>query len=197
MRHKIAFRLAMAAVCIIITGCAEDPGREWNALKLTEASLVFSAPELDGTTKRFIRSEAGDYSHSTELGIWSSSVMAMPKAHVALLTLSPGYVYTRNLDLEAYIRRLKFVHGKSLAIGIKLSTETLLGKITYRSFSFGEFECMAFGHNFGEFTAGNSSRDLNRVNTLIGFYCGDPGMKLLPDEIARVGRSLGVKGAGS
>ncbi len=197
MGIKFGLRLAFLAVCAFNIGCAEDAGREWASLSEADTSLIFTAPGLDALTRRLMPSEALDYSHTTEIGVWSSPVSTIPKALMTLHILSPGRVYSRGLDIERYIRSLKFLDNKSPSFGVEKFTNSKFGKITYRVFSFDDLECMAFGHNFGKVSIDESVRALIGANMLIGFYCGDPGKKLSPNVIALVGQSIGVKGAGS
>ena len=195
MRMTVGFYSALVIAGIFGLGCAEGPGREWTSLDEADTSLIFTAPGLDATAKRFMRSNAVDYSDSWETGVWASPVSIIPKAQMMLQKLSPGYVYTSDMDIEQYIKSLPFTKNKNPSIGTKQSGHTGIGEIIYRSFSFDNLECIAFGQNFGNLAVDDLVRsDLMGSNILSGYYCGDPGQELSPDAIGRAINSIGVKG---
>jgi len=196
MRLKTELRWALLAVGCFLIGCAEDAGREWTSLRAADTSLIFTAPGLESTTKRFLRSEAENYSHTIEIGLWASPVKPFPKAQMLLQILTPGYVYTSGMDIEQYIRGLNFLKEKSPSIGPTAYAASKIGRLAYRVFTFDDLECMALGHNFGDLAIDEMPRELTGKNILIGFYCADPGHTLSPEVIAQVGQGIAVKGFG-
>lgn len=192
MRMTAGFLTALMAASACGLVHAQDLGREWRALSATETSLVFAAPGLESAGKRFMESDAQDYSHSTEVGIWASPSSLFPKAQLILQKLSPGYSFTYGIEIENFINRLEFVVKRNPSIGAKQSTSNSIGEILYRKFTFDDFECIAFGQNFGDLAY--EARVLDYLDLLFGFYCGDSGKKLSSDMITQVVRSIGVKG---
>ena len=194
-------RLAVGFVpTFVVTFCfgfaqAQDLGREWRSLEVSETSLIFTAPGLESAGKRFMLSNAPNYSHTTEVGIWASPSVLFPKAQIVLQKLSPGYSFTYGMEIDKFINNLKFVRDKNPTVGERTSASNSIGEIVYRKFSFGEFECIAFGQNFGD--PAYDPQVLDYLDLLFGFYCGDSGEKLSSISIAQVVKSIGVKGAGS
>ncbi len=140
-------------------------------------------------------SQAPDDSHSTEIGIWSSTSSLFPKAQLVLQKLAPLMYFSYGFEIEEYIKRMKFLADKNSSIGERKSATNSIGQIVYRKFTFDDFQCMAFGQNFGDTV--HDSRILQFSDLLRGFYCGDRGEKLSSDRIVQVVDSIDVKGAGT
>ena len=192
MRIAAGFVSALVAASACGLVHAQDLGREWRALSATETSLVFTAPGLESAGKRFLESDAPDYSHSMEVGTWASPSLLFPKAQMILQKLSPGYSFTYDIEIEKFIKNLKFLNNKNPSINEIKLTSNSIGEILYRTFSFDVFECIAFGQNFGDIVY--EARVLDYSDLLFGFYCGDSGKKLSSDMITQVIESIGVKG---
>ena len=194
MRMIAGFLSALMAVGACGLDSGGNLGREWNSLDATESSFIFTAPGLDTARKRYMHSSAQDYSHTTEIGIWSSPSSLFPKAQLVLQKLAPLMYYTYGIRIERNIERLNFLTDKNPSIGERKTAINNIGEIVYRKFTFDDFECIAFGQNFGDTV--HDSRILRFSDLLTGFYCGDRGEKLSSDMILQVVRSIGIKGVG-
>ncbi len=99
MRITAGFLSALMAAGACGLVHAQDLGREWRALSATDTSLIFTAPDLESAGKRFVESDAPDYSHSIEVGTWASPSSLFPKAQLILQKLSPGYSFTYGIEI--------------------------------------------------------------------------------------------------
>ena len=175
----MSLRLARAAVLVgalLPPGAGAlaqggDLGREWLALKPENASIVFSAPGLDGQRVRFLRTQADNLSYTVENAVWTGPDSRYAKAVLQYVKLSPGYRFPVAVDPQVLVDRFDGLKGKNIAFDRSRFATNALGRITYRRFRFDQVACIVFLQQWG---AGDGAGD----QQLGGYYCNEPGEPL-------------------
>lgn len=169
-----------------ISACAEDLGREWEALDEESSAIVFPAPGLQGRNARFLRSYNERQSLLVENAMWIGPEARHAKAMVHYYRTSPGYHFPTSADPRDLVKRYAALKDKTVSFGALKSEVNGLGRVSYRSFGFDGVNCVVFRQLWGA-SEGAGDRQI------VGYYCADPGQPLGEDSIKRVVRSIDVR----
>ncbi len=126
-------RLAGGAIAIALaaSGQAAELGPEWRALSEDKTRIVFAAPALSGATKRFMKSQAENYSYTLEVGIWTKSSAKYPVAIFYFMETAPGRHFRTEQDLKKFIRQWDYLKGDEPTWLDKGSARSLRGRVSY------------------------------------------------------------------
>lgn len=187
MIRRWAGRLLLPAFMVAgISACAEDLGREWQALDAEESMIVFRAPGLETQKVRFMRSYNDRQSLVVENAIWVGPGARHAKAMVQYFRTSPGYHFRRDLDPQDFVESANSFKDKSVTVGPPKSEVNGLGRISHRSFDFDDVHCVMFQQLWG---ASEGAGD----QQLVGYFCADPGQPLDDGAIKQVVRSIDIR----
>lgn len=189
----VVFMAAVIAVGVAASeGTAQNLGQKWKPITEEQTSFRFSAPGLEGTTRRFLISRRDDHAITIEYGVWKSRALQVPKAVIVLRSLAPGYSFTSGLDLKKYIESLNFAKNDSLSIRDADVVVNAIGRVRYRLFSTTENTCVAFGQNFGAYAGVGpyAMGDLDGSDLLFGFYCAAPDQTLDQPDAVKIVKAI-------
>lgn len=169
-----------------LSACAEDLGREWQALDAEDSAIVFRAPGLETQNVRFMRSYNDQQSLIVENAMWVGPDARHAKAVVQYLRTSPGYHFRHDMDPQDLVESSDSFKDKSVSVGPLKSEVNGLGRVNLRSFDFDDVHCVMFQQLWGA-SEGAGDRQV------VGYYCADPGQPLDDGAIKQVVRSIDVR----
>ncbi len=175
-----------ALLLLGLSACAEDLGREWQALDAESSAIVFAAPGLEDRKARYMRSYNDRQSLLVENAMWTGPEARHAKAIVQYFRTSPGYHFPTRADPQDLVQRYSALKDKTVTFGALKSEVNGLGRVSYRSFGFDGVNCVVFRQLWGA-SAGAGDRQI------VGYYCADPGQPLGEDSIKRVVRAIDVR----
>lgn len=187
--------LLLSCLLTGLAACAEDLGREWQALDAETSKIVFGAPGLETQKVRFLRSYDGGQSVMIESGSWVGPEARHAKAVVLYLRASPGYylVY-RTDDPQELLKYFEGLKDKPITFGPLETAVNDLGRVQHRSFGFEGVNCVIFLQILGGGGAGGDRGSGSAgEQQVIGYYCADPGQPLEKPLIRQVVASIDIR----
>ena len=178
-----------------LAACADDLGREWQALDSETSKIAFRAPGLETQKVRFLRSYDGGQSVMIESGSWIGPEARHAKAMVLYLRASPGYylVYKTN-DPQELLKYFEGLKDKPITFGPLETAVNDLGRVQHRSFGFEGVNCVIFLQILGGGGAGGDRGSGSAgEQQVIGYYCADPGQPLEAPMVQQVVTSIDIK----
>lgn len=169
-----------------LSACAEDLGREWQALDSESSVIVFRAPGLETQKVRFMRSYNDRQSLLVENAMWVGPEARHAKAMVQYFRTSPGYHFRRDIDPQDLVESSDSFKDKALTVGPLKSEVNGLGRVSHRSFDFDDVRCVMFQQLWG---ASEGAGD----QQVVGYYCADPGQPLDDGSIKQIVRSIDIR----
>ena len=194
MRSAIVSALVLVAVSSFPAAWSAELGSEWISLDEQETRIVFDAPALKNSTKRFLKRGAEGRSAAIEFGQWTSSRSKHPVARVYIWEARPGFHFKSDINVSTSITKWGPGGPREPEWGERGRARTGIGFVRYQMFLGPSATCVGFGLDWappgGSFYSAGTKR-------LFGYYC-DPGLGLTAEaaEAALAGFDLQARGSG-
>ncbi len=182
-----------AGLLLALLGCASDDelGSEWHSVDAAESNIIFLAANAAASHARFYRFQSPTYTHTVEVGHWTSEQLPYGRAAVWYVRLESNRHYPNELDLKELIEDFKMVEDHTIEYIKTPYGPSGKNLMKPQIFKFTDITCLGFSQHWGE-TEGRSSPDAgNRL--LYGYFCADPGQGFAPEDIGGILKSIGVR----
>ena len=171
-----------ALVVLIGSGAqGQDLGREWTSLPAEEAAIILTAPGLETSVSRHMRSTAASQSYTIEIGQWTGPAARHAKAITAYYEVSPGMYFRSEIDPRRFVKGVGAFKEKSLDFSDLQVAQNALGRIKFRRFSFDNVQCVGFSQAWSPVESADPGE-----KQLSGYYCADPDEVLGAETAERV-----------
>ena len=194
MRIAIVPALVFIAASASSVAWSAELGPEWTSLDEQETRIVFDAPVLKNSTKRFLKRGTEGRSAALEFGQWTSARSRHPVARVYFWESRPGFHFKSDINVRTSITRWGPGGPREPEWGESGRARTGIGFVGYQMFVGPSATCVGFGLDWappgGSFYSAGTKR-------LFGYYC-DPGLDLTVEtaEAALAGFDIQARGSG-
>ena len=196
---RAGMRASVSALAIVLlsglTVHGQDLGQEWTSLPAEDAAILLSAPGLETSVARYMRSTGASRDYTVEIGQWTGPAARHAKAITAYYEVSPGMYFRSEIDPRRFVSGVSAFEEKDLDFSDLQVTRNALGRAKFRRFSFDDVQCVGFSQAWSPVESADPGEKL-----LSGYYCADPA-ESLSDEAAesvvagiRPGRSPSLAG---